>query len=122
MVYLEDVKNRFQSDSLAKKKAGLLSREDIHHDQQVWDTLEKYVMDLKKENVQDGESAFSLLRVWFNAEKEAYDNGFDKAAMQLEYAFDFMEKCFCGWTGTGGVYYRTEYQQSCGGFSSGIFL
>lgn len=58
LVYLEDVKNRFQSDSLAKKKAGLLSREDLHHDQQVLDTLEKYVMDLKKENVQDGQSAF----------------------------------------------------------------
>ena len=41
LVYLEDVKNRFQADSLAKKKAGLLSREDIHHDQQVLDTLEK---------------------------------------------------------------------------------
>ena len=68
LVYLEDVKNRFQSDSLAKKKAGLLSREDLHHDQQVLDTLEKYVMDLKKENVQDGQSAFSLLRGWFNGD------------------------------------------------------
>ncbi len=40
-------------------------------------------MDLKKENVQDGQSAFSLLRGWFNAEKEGYDNGFDKAASSL---------------------------------------
>ena len=110
LVYLEDVKNRFQSDSLAKKKAGLLSREDIHHDQQVLDTLEKYVMDLKKENVQDGESAFSLLRVWFNAEKEAYDNGFDKATRQLEYAFDFMESAFAG--GQELVVFITELNTS----------
>ena len=61
-----------------------MSREDLHHDQLVLDTLEKYVMDLKKENVQDGRVCFSLLRGWFNAEKE-YDNGFDKAAKQLEY-------------------------------------
>ena len=52
LVYLEDVKNRFQSDSLAKKKAGLLSREDIHHDQQVLDTLEKYVMNSLKKIVE----------------------------------------------------------------------
>ena len=110
LVYLEDVKNRFQSDSLAKKKAGLLSREDLHHDQQVLDTLEKYVMDLKKENVQDGESAFSLLRVWFNAEKEEYDNGFDKAAKQLEYAFDFMESAFA--SGQELVVFITELNTS----------
>ena len=110
LVYLEDVKNRFQADSLAKKKAGLLSREDIHHDQQVLDTLEKYVMDLKKENVQDGQSAFSLLRGWFNAEKEGYDNGFDKAARQLEYAFDFMESAFAG--GQELVVFITELNTS----------
>ena len=110
LVYLEDVKNRFQSDSLAKKKAGLLSREDLHHDQQVLDTLEKYVMDLKKENVQDGESAFSLLRGWFNAEKEGYDNDFDKASRQLEYAFDFMESAFAG--GQELVVFITELNTS----------
>ena len=110
LVYLEDVKKRFQSDSLAKKKAGLLSREDIHHDQQVLDTLEKYVMDLKKENVQDGQSAFSFLRGWFNAEKEGYDNGFDKAARQLEYAFDFMESAFAG--GQELVVFITELNTS----------
>ena len=110
LVYLEDVKNRFQSDSLAKKKAGLLSREDLHHDQQVLDTLETYVMDLKKEHVQDGESAFSLLRVWFNAEKEEYDNGVDKAAKQLEYAFDFMESAFAG--GQELVVFITELNTS----------
>lgn len=60
VVYLEDVKNRYQAESAARKKAGLLSREDIHHDQQVLDTLERYVMNLKKENVQDGEAAFAF--------------------------------------------------------------
>ena len=70
----------------------------------------KYVMDLKKENVQDGESAFSLLRGWFNAEKEGYDNDFDKASRQLEYAFDFMESAFAG--GQELVVFITELNTS----------
>ena len=41
-------------------------------------------MDLKKENVQDGQSAFSLLRGWFNAEKEEYDNGFEAEIIEQE--------------------------------------
>ena len=41
------------------------------------------MMNLKKENVQDGEDAFSLLRGWFNEEKEEYDNGFIPPAVNL---------------------------------------
>ena len=57
-----------------------------------------------------GQSAFSLLRGWFNAEKEEYDNGFDKAAKQLEYAFDFMESAFAG--GQELVVFITELNTS----------
>ena len=110
VVYLEDVKNRYQAESAARKKAGLLSREDIHHDQQVLDTLERYVMNLKKENVQDGEAAFDFLRQWFNESKEKYDEDFDQAARQLEYAFDFMESAFAG--GQELVVFITELNTS----------
>ena len=110
VVYLEDVKNRYQAESAARKKAGLLSREDIHHDQQVLDTLERYVMNLKKENVQDGEAAFAFLRQWFNESKEKYDEDFDLAARQLEYAFDFMESAFAG--GQELVVFITELNTS----------
>ena len=110
LVYLEDVKNRFSQTHWQRRKQGFCPREDLHHDQQVLDTLGKYVMDLKKENVQDGQSAFSLLRGWFNAEKEEYDNGFDKAAKQLEYAFDFMESAFAG--GQELVVFITELNTS----------
>lgn len=110
VVYLEDVKNRYQAESAARKKAGLLSREDIHHDQQVLDTLERYVMNLKKENVQDGEAAFAFLRQWFNESKEKYDEDFDQAARQLEYAFDFMESAFAG--GQELVVFITELNTS----------
>ncbi|WP_455504174.1 AAA family ATPase [Blautia sp.] len=110
VVYLEDVKNGYQADSGAKKKAGLLSREDLHHDQQVLDTLEKYVLNLKKENVQAGEAAFSFIRGWFNEEKEGYEEDFDQAARQLEYAFDFMESAFAG--GQELVVFITELNTS----------
>ena len=110
VVYLEDVKNRYQAESAARKKAGLLSREDIHHDQQVLDTLERYVMNLKKENVQDGEAAFAFLRQSFNESKEKYDEDFDQAARQLEYAFDFMESAFAG--GQELVVFITELNTS----------
>ena len=110
VVYLEDVKNRYQAESAARKKAGLLSREDIHHDQQVLDTLERCVMNLKKENVQDGEAAFAFLRQWFNESKEKYDEDFDQAARQLEYAFDFMESAFAG--GQELVVFITELNTS----------
>ena len=110
VVYLEDVKNGYLADSGMKKKAGLLSREDLHHDQQVLDTLEKYVLNLKKENVQAGEAAFSFLRGWFNEEKEGYEEDFDQAARQLEYAFDFMESAFAG--GQELVVFITELNTS----------
>ena len=110
VIYLEDVKNRWQADSAAKKRAGLLSREESHHDQQVFDTLEKYVMGIKKENIQDGEAVFSLLRDWFNEEKASYDREFDQAAEQLEYAFDFMESAFAG--GQELVVFITELNTS----------
>ena len=110
VVYLEDVKNRFGADVEAKKKAGLLSREELHLERQIFDVLEKYITDLKKENIQDGEIAFSLLRDWFNGEKQIYDNDFDRASGQLEYAFDFMESAFSG--GQELVVFITELNTS----------
>ena len=99
-------------DILKESKEPLMEgqREDIHHDQQVLDTLERYVMNLKKENVQDGEAAFAFLRQWFNESKEKYDEDFDQAARQLEYAFDFMESAFAG--GQELVVFITELNTS----------
>lgn len=110
VVYLEDVKNHFGADTEAKNKAGLLSREELHLERQIFDVLEKYITDLKKENIQDGKIAFSLLRDWFNGEKQIYDNDFDQASGQLEYAFDFMESAFAG--GQELVVFITELNTS----------
>ncbi len=52
LVYLTDAKNQFEADAAAKKKAGLCFREDLHHDHEVLDTLEKYLMNLKKRRYQ----------------------------------------------------------------------
>ena len=110
LVYLTDAKNQFEADAAARKKAGLCSREDLHHDQEVQDTLERYLMDLKKEEISDGEEAFSLLRTWFNEERDLYDQEFDQESRKLEYAFDFMESAFAG--GQELVIFITELNTS----------
>ena len=110
LVYLTDAKNQFEADAAAKKKAGLCSREDLHHDHEVLDTLEKYLMNLKKEEISEGETAFSLLRTWFNDERDLYDQEFDQASRKLEYAFDFMESAFAG--GQELVIFITELNTS----------
>ena len=110
VVYLEDVKKQFWAEIEAKKKAGLLSREELHLEQQIFDILEKYIKNLKKENVQNGETAFSLLRDWFNKEKQDYENDFKEMSGQLEYTFDFMESAFAG--GQELVVFITELNTS----------
>ena len=62
----------------------------------VLDTLEGYVMKLKKAEVKEGGQAFDLLKEWFNGKKAGYDQEFDKTSSMLEYAFDFMESAFGG--------------------------
>ena len=110
LVYLTDAKNQFEADAAARKKAGLCSREDLHHDQEVQDTLEKYLLNLKKEKITEGDAAFSLLRTWFNEERDLYDQEFDQASRKLEYAFDFMESAFDG--GQELVVFITELNTS----------
>ena len=110
LVYLEDVKNSCQADFDSQKKAGLLSREECHQKQQLLDTLESYLINLKKENAEDGEKAFSLLRDWFNQEKADCDSIFDKTSRMLEYVFDFIESAFSG--GQELVVFITELNTS----------
>lgn len=92
------------------KRAGLFSREELHSHQKVQDILERYIMDLKKENAADGERAFSLLRGWFNDQKRDYDQDFDKTAQMLENVFNFMESAFAG--GQELVVFITELNTS----------
>ena len=87
-----------------------MSREECHQKQQILDTLESYLINLKKENAEDGEKAFSLLRDWFNQEKADCDSIFDKTSRMLEYVFDFMESAFSG--GQELVVFITELNTS----------
>lgn len=110
LVYLEDVKNQYRMEFESGKRAGLFSREELHSHQKVQDILERYIMDLKKENAADGERAFSLLRGWFNDQKRDYDQDFDKTAQMLENVFNFMESAFAG--GQELVVFITELNTS----------
>ena len=87
-----------------------MSREECHQKQQILDTLESYLINLKKENAEDGEKAFSLLRDWFNQEKADCDSIFEKTSRMLEYVFDFMESAFSG--GQELVVFITELNTS----------
>lgn len=94
--YMEDIKNSFAMELTGKKKAGLLSRDEEHGMRNVLETLEGYVLKLKKAEVKEGGQAFALIKGWFSSKKAGYDQEFDKTSSMLEYSFDFMESAFGG--------------------------
>ncbi len=90
LVYLEDVKEPLPVRLIGKKAGAFLSREDLHHDQQVLDTLEKYVMDLGRKRMY---RMVSLLFPFSEAglmRKKNMTMVLTKAAKQLEYVLIFI--------------------------------
>lgn len=96
LVYLEDIKNGLSMEFAGKKKAALLSREEEHNKKEILAILDRSLISLRKENVEDGEQAFALLKTWFGQKRDAWQKLFDQAGEMLEHAFDFMEAAFGG--------------------------
>lgn len=109
-VYLEELCEIVRLERNKKKKAELLTREEEYRYTNVLDIFNGYLLKLKKEDVQDGESAFAFLKQWFGEQKAVYEERFDKAGEMLEYAFDFMEAVFAG--GQELVVFITELNMS----------
>ncbi len=94
VTYLESVLEETRETHENQKKAELLSREEDYAYRTTIETLEQYVMKLKKEGIAEKEACFEYVRSLFTADKIIYTNAEEKAEQMLEYAFDFMEIVF----------------------------
>lgn len=91
---LEEVREQMIETLEYKKKAELLSREEKYSFSRTIQTLESYLIILKRENLYEKEEGFEKVRSLFAKEKESYANLEENVGKILENAFDFMEIMF----------------------------
>lgn len=91
---LQHVQHKFHVDYTKRKNAELISREEDEICQKVLDSLERYVQELKVENVREKEAAFAHVKELFEREQTEYEDGKNKALQIVEYVFDFLEGAF----------------------------
>lgn len=89
--FLEDYIQRFGEELERLLRAELLEREEEHVYRDTYKTLERIWLDVKKEEIWEGEKAFLVMQEAFSREKEVYESAYEKGADALEKAFDFME-------------------------------
>ncbi len=94
VVFLQEILNGLQKEREQKKTAELLSRQEERIYRETIGILERYVLELQKQGVPDGETAFDLVKGWFDGTQDAYDAELDAAGAMLEHAFDFVEEAF----------------------------
>ncbi|WP_461812192.1 ATP-binding protein [Faecalimonas sp.] len=91
---LEEVREQMIETLEYKKKAELLSREEKYSFSRTIQTVESYLMLLKRENLYEKEAGFEKIRSLFAKEKESYVDSEKNVGKMLENAFDFMEIMF----------------------------
>lgn len=91
---LNALTDELQAEYEAKKKAGLLTREDQYRYRDVLDCFNRYLQTAKGEGLTDGNAIFARFAELFGDEREAFEAQCDHALQMLEYAFDFMEGTF----------------------------
>lgn len=91
---LNALTDELQAEYEAKKKAGLLTREDQYRYRDVLDCFNRYLQTAKGEGLTDGDAIFARFAELFGDEREAFESQCDHALQMLEYAFDFMEGTF----------------------------
>lgn len=89
--FLEDYKERFQSQMERLVKGELLDREELHLYQDTLQVLEEIVMEFRRRGISQGEEAFGVMQEQFAAWRMAYERAYEEAGAALERAFDFME-------------------------------
>ncbi len=85
---------KFQAETERRKTAELLTRQEEQTRRRVTELLEQYQRKLRKEDVQDGETAFSSIREWFDGEQDTLEQELADAGAMLEHVFDFLEAAF----------------------------
>ena len=89
-----DLSDETQTEYEAKKKAGLLTREDQYRYRDVLDSFNRYLQEAKGEGLTDGEDIFGRFAEMFGEERAKFEEQCDYTLQMLEYAFDFMEGTF----------------------------
>lgn len=106
IVYFQEILKGWTKELQQKKQAELLTRQEEYDCRRTAEILERYLLNLQKQEATDGEAAFELVKGWFDEMQDAYDQEMDASGAMLEYAFDFMEEAFG--TGQEMVIFITE--------------
>ena len=106
---LELLLQQVKEEHAQKQRAELLTRQQKESFRQTEDFLETAIKEISGSHLQ-GEEAFSVVKNLFSEEKAQYDQAYETAAANLEYAFDFLEAVFG--TGQEIVMFLTELNAS----------
>ena len=93
-VYIQEIIDLWIRESEQKKKAELLTKQELYVRRKVTEFMEKYLIRLKKQEITDAEELFEQVKSWFDEEQDQYEAETDAAGQMLEYAFDFIEAAF----------------------------
>ena len=91
---LGDFVDNLRAERERKQTEGLLERREDRTIRKAVEVLEGYVTLLKKEQIENWEEAFDIVKNAFGEYRASWDAVWDESGSTLEYAFDFMEAAF----------------------------
>ena len=91
---LGDFVDNLRAERERKQTEGLLERREDRTIRKAVEVLEGYVTILKKEQTENWEEAFDIVKNAFGEYRASWDAVWDESGSTLEYAFDFMEAAF----------------------------
>ena len=94
VVFLEDLLQRISVEKEQKQTAELLTAAQKHHYLKIESFLENCIRESKEQLVENGASAFAIIKEHFGAERQKFQDVRSTAGLYLERAFDFLEAAF----------------------------
>ena len=94
VVFLEDLLQRISAEKEQKQAAELLTAAQKHHYLKIESFLEDCIGESKERLVENGASAFAIIKEHFGAERQKFQDARSTAGLYLERAFDFLEAAF----------------------------
>ena len=91
---LGDFVDNLRAERERKQTEGILERREDRTIRKAVEVLEGYVTLLKKEQTENWEEAFDIVKNAFGEYRASWDAVWDESGSTLEYAFDFMEAAF----------------------------
>lgn len=91
---LENLAEETNRETIHKKKAGLLDKQEERAMLRVLDTLEQYKKEIKKSDIHKNEDAFALIKSLFDQEITKRKDKINESSEYLNHAFLFLEKAF----------------------------